>query len=196
MIQEIWKDIENYKGLYQVSSQGRVKSLNYKHTGKEKVLKSNKNKNGYLQIYLCKDEKVKSFLIHRLVSQAFIPNPENKPSIDHINTIRDDNRVENLRWVTHKENMNNPLSIKKVKGINNYNAKPILQFTLDGELIKKWSCAKDAERELGFNNGHISSCCSGKRKTTNGYIWRYYDLELYLESKLFKAFNIKNKLVA
>ena len=101
---EIWKDIEGYEGLYQVSNMGRVKSLDYKHTGKEKIMKLFKNKKGYLQINLSKNNEQKFFTVHRLVALAFIPNQLNKPFIDHINTVKDDNRADNLRWCTAKEN--------------------------------------------------------------------------------------------
>ena len=98
-----------------VSNMGRVKSLGNNKTRKEKILKNIKGKDGYLSVGLYKDGKIKMYLVHRLVAQAFIPNSNNKPFIDHINTIRTDNRVENLRWVTSKENMNNSITIEKIK---------------------------------------------------------------------------------
>lgn len=165
---EIWKDIEGFEGKYQISSIGRVKSLKY---GKEKILKGGKDKDGYLFVNLYKDKKRKKIFIHRLVAQAFIPNPENKPEIDHINTIRTDNRVENLRWVTSSENKNNPITIEKYK---NCSSIPVLQFTLDGKFIRKWDSATQAERELGFISSNISMCCSGRRKKTGNYKWHYH----------------------
>ena len=113
MEEEIWKSIKSYEGLYEISSLGRVKSLNYRGTGKKKILKNIECSNGYLMVNLTKNGKQKQFKVHRLVAEAFIPNPEDKPCIDHINTIRTDNRVSNLRWVTQKENCNNELSKKK-----------------------------------------------------------------------------------
>ena len=113
MEEEIWKPIKGYEGLYEISNLGRVKSLNYNRTGKEEILKNAECSNGYLTVGLTKNGKQKLFKIHRLVAEAFIPNPENKPCIDHINTIKNDNRVENLRWVTNEENNNNPLTKKK-----------------------------------------------------------------------------------
>lgn len=111
---EIWKDIDGYEGLYKVSNLGRVKSFYKSSNGK--ILKLNKDNYGYIQTTLYKDNLVKTFKVHRLVAIAFIPNLENKPEVDHINTIRDDNRVENLRWTTSKENRNNDLTKKHRKG--------------------------------------------------------------------------------
>lgn len=124
---EIWKDISNYERVYQVSNFGRIKSLerkvNSRHkqrTVKEKILRVKYNKFGYKTVCLSSELQKREFFIHRLVAYAFIPNPENKPQIDHINGIKSDNRVENLRWVTAKENSNNPVTLQKLKGSNNY----------------------------------------------------------------------------
>ena len=119
-MEEIWKPIKDYEGLYEVSNLGRVKSLNYRGTGKEKILKNIENSKGYFQVGLVKFGKQKVFKVHRLVAEAFIPNPENKPCIDHINTVKSDNRVENLRWVTYKENSNNEKTLEKFKGENHH----------------------------------------------------------------------------
>lgn len=114
-MEEVWKDIEGYEGLYQVSNLGRVKSLGNNKTRKEKVLRC-RVKGGYLFIDLHKNGELKTFKVSRLVAQAFISNPENKPIVDHINTIRTDDRIFNLRWCTQKENMNNPLTKQNFKG--------------------------------------------------------------------------------
>lgn len=114
---EIWKDVHfiedgevwDYRNLYQVSNFGRVKSLKY---GKEKILKAIKNKNGYLHITLCKSNKAKQFLIHRLVAHMFCSGFFNKAEVDHIDTNRQNNNADNLRWCKHKENCNNDLSKK------------------------------------------------------------------------------------
>ena len=129
-IAEIWKDVQGYEGLYQVSNLGRVKSLGrfvvrplsqkgYRWKA-EKILKPRKNHYGYLRFNLYKDGKRKTISVHRLVAIAFIPNPENKPQIDHINADKTNNTVNNLRWVTCKENINNPLTLAKKIGKNNY----------------------------------------------------------------------------
>ena len=175
---EIWKDIVGYEGKYQVSNLGKVKSLDYRNTGKEKVIRQYKQKNGYLQVKLHKNSKQKNFKVHRLVATVFIPNPENKPCIDHLNTIRDDNRAENLKWCTAKENANNPISKKNSPtagkfGKDHYKSKAVYQYSLDGKLIRVWGAIMDVKRELGFDQGSISKCCLGKLKTCYGFVWKY-----------------------
>ena len=191
---EIWKPIKDYEGLYEVSNLGRVKSLNYKRTGKEKILK-NSERNGYLVVSLVKNGKLKQFYVHKLVAEAFILNPENKPCIDHINTIRNDNRIENLRWVTYKENMNNELTKEKLSGENNYNygkprseeiKKKISESQKGGknpkargvfcyELNKSWNTSAEASRELNIDSSNITKCCKGKCKSVKGYHFCYLE---------------------
>ena len=189
MEEEIWVDICGYEGLYQVSNQGRVRSLdreiyknnNVKQFSKSFILKFEKNK-GYNYVHLFKNGVRKRMAVHRLVAEAFIPNPGNKPEVDHINTIRDDNRVENLHWVTPKENMENPLTKEKRKIIKptgrpkGTNSIKVVQLDKDtNELIKIWNSAMEAQRECGFANNDINKCCRGKYKTHKGYKWMYYE---------------------
>ena len=101
---EVFKDIVGFEGKYQISNLGNVKSLNYKNTHQEKLLKPVPHSKGYLKIQLMKDGKRKSFFIHRLVAEAFLSNPDNKPEVNHINSNRQDNRLENLEWVSTSEN--------------------------------------------------------------------------------------------
>ena len=108
-MEEIWKDIEGYEGLYQVSNFGKIKSIGYK---KKKILKPTQDHYGYLNVTLYKNKNKKAKRIHRLVAEAFIANPENKPEIDHIDTDKLNNNVKNLRWVTRIENNNNELTLK------------------------------------------------------------------------------------
>lgn len=204
IMNEIWKDIKGYENLYQISNMGRVKSLdridNNNHHKKEQILKIKEYK-GYCYIKLSKCGKQTQFLLHRLVAENFIPNPENKPCIDHINTDKTDNRVENLRWVTQKENVNNPISISKMKknhhlkntfGAEHPLSKPILQFTLDGKLVRKWDCTADVERELGFKNSYISLCCNSKKQKAYGYKWCFYYKGIWLKNHI----PLKDKKVA
>lgn len=112
-MEEKWKDIPKYEGIYQISTMGRIKVT---RNGDERILVGVLDKStGYRRFSLYKDGKVKRAYVHRLVAESFIPNVENKPEIDHINTIRHDNRVENLRWVTRKENRNNPISLDHLR---------------------------------------------------------------------------------
>lgn len=195
MTEEIWKDIEGYENLYQVSNMGRVRSL-FRY---RKILKNKIRNNGYHEVSLYKDKTQCFKLVHRLVAEAFIPNPENKPVVDHVNTIRGDNRVENLKWCTTKENCNNPKSLEKMsentilrkyikKGKEHYNSSPIIQFDLDNNLIKKWDCIADAEREFG-NHRRIQGvlCKTSRRKTAYDSKWEYYDTDRYLIALMNKT---------
>ena len=211
-MREIWKDIEGYEGFYQISSTSKVRSLDrFDAIGrfiKGKILSPKLDKDGYYCISLSKNGVGKSFKLHRLVAAHFLPNIENKPCIDHINCIRTDNVVwlnqdgsvnydkTNLRWVTQKENVNNPLSKSKYNpphknGYENPNAKQILQFSKEGILIKKWGCMKDAADSLNINYINISKCCRGIQKQTNGSRWEYYDTEKYLIALMNKNFRLK-----
>ena len=192
---EIWKPIRNYEGLYEVSNLGGIKRLENDKNRKEKILKPYKNKLGYLCINLYRDNKVKQMYVHRLVAIAFIPNPENKPCIDHINTIRNDNRIENLRWVTYKENMNNELTKEKLSGENSNNygkprseeiKKKISESQKGGknpkargvfcyELNKSWDTSAEASRELNIDSSNITKCCKGKCKSVKGYHFCYLE---------------------
>ena len=166
---EEWKTIENYEN-YQVSNFGRIKSLeridNNNHLVKERILKQSTNKYGYQRIQLCKDGKPKIFSVHRLVAMAFIPNPNNYEQVNHKDECKTNNHVDNLEWCTAKFNSNYGTRNEKV-------SKQIIQLTLGGDYIKLWNSIADVQRELGYNNAHICSCCKGKRKTSNCYKWCY-----------------------
>lgn len=117
---EIWKDIKGFEGYYQISSLGRVRSLDRWGKGikkfyEGKIIAQSKHPTGYMIVSLCKDAKAKTVFMHRLIAEAFIPNPDNKPEVNHINTIRDDNRIENLEWCTRQENRANPKTQENIK---------------------------------------------------------------------------------
>lgn len=184
-MKEIWKDITGYEGLYQISSEGRVKSLNYNRTGKEKILKAILDKYGYCFVILCKNNKIKKYSIHRLVAQAFIPNPDNLPQVNHINENKTDNRVENLEWCTAEYNHNYGTRNDRIaKALS----KPVLQFSKTDEFIKKWNSIMDIKRELNISHQNISKCCLGKIKTAYKFKWGY---EEDYEKVKFKVFDLE-----
>lgn len=149
---------------------------------REKVLKPGINTKGYLQVQLCKDEKRKLFLVHRIVAEHFIPRlNEEQDVINHIDGNKQNNNVENLEWCTQEQNVQHAIKNKlfdpqkcgQAKKPNNSRA--VLQFDKNGNFIKEWKSIIDAERELEYKKSHISQCCKGKIKTSHGYIWRYRD---------------------
>ena len=152
---ENWKDIKGYEGLYQVSNIGRVKRLVGFKCNVERFLKGSKDKDGYIQIYLSKDGNAKMYKLHRLVAEAFVPNPDNKPEIDHINTIRTDNTVclnedgsvnyekTNLRWTTRKENANNPITKKHHKRVCSEETKRKIGAANKGKQPRKGAVLTD-----------------------------------------------------
>ena len=147
------KDIKNYEGLYAVTSCGKVWSYKYK-----KFLTPRANRYGYLLVALYKDGKVKNYSVHRLVAEAYIPNTDNLPQVDHIDNDKTHNYVNNLQWITNRDNCR--------KSHN----KPILQYDLDGNFIREWQCAYDVGKEA---NSTIVNCLKGRYKTAYGYIWKY-----------------------
>ena len=164
---EIWKDIEGYEGLYQISNKGRVKSL---YKGSERILKPWINNVGYYYIALCNDSVSKKFSLHRLVAQAFIPNPDNLPEINHKDENKLNNSVENLEWIRHMDNCN--------YGTRNERAGyslsiPIIQYSKSGDFIREWPSGQEVKRVLGISNSNINSCCKGKLKSSGGFIWKY-----------------------
>lgn len=166
---EIWNDISGYNGLYQISTLGRVRSLKNK---KAKIL-SQAFKDGYKVISLYRNGNGRMFRVHRLVALSFIDNPKRKPCIDHINGMRDDNRVENLRWCTKKENANYDIAIMNYR--NNAiskRGKNVRQYE-NGVWVADYAGCNEASRMTGICNSSISDCCNGKRKTAGGYEWIY-----------------------
>lgn len=159
---EVYKTIEEYPN-YQISNLGNVKN---KHN---RILKDRIDKYGYKVIGLSKEGKQKNLFIHRLVATAFIPNPNNLPQVNHIDENKLNNRVENLEWCSIAYNINYGTRTKKqIKS----NSIPILQYTLEGEFVRKWDSATEIKNELGFDNSFISKCCRGERKSSYGFIWK------------------------
>lgn len=175
MKEERWLPIEGYEGLYEVSSEGRVRSLNYNHTGETKILRPEMTGKGYLMICLWKDGKQKMFLVHRLVALTFVPNMFGLVEVNHINEVKTDNRADNLMWCDRKENQNWGTRNQRVseKNTNGKCSKPVLQFTKSGEFIREWPSIHEITRVLGFPQGNISNCCLGQRKSASGFVWKF-----------------------
>lgn len=182
---EEWRPIAGYEGLYEVSDWGRVKSLSRWHSRKERFLKFGVTEEGYLRCVLCKNNHRSNFSVHRLVAEAFIPNPENKPQVGHLKALPDGtedktaNEAWNLAWMTPLENNIFGTRIERVANANKGKiipqeqidamSKPILQYDLDGNFIREWKSIAEAKRERmllderALRNGH----------TSNGFLWKY-----------------------
>lgn len=165
---EIWKDIEGYEGLYEISSFGRVKSYNGYGHAKKILLKPGKCR--YYNVILSKNGEKKSFLIHRLVAQAFIPNPNNCAYINHKDENKLNNNVDNLEWCTQKYNCN--YGTRTERG-HLKQRKKINQYDLNGVFIKTWNSRQDINKKLGIPITTISGCCLGYLKSAHNYIWKY-----------------------
>lgn len=164
-MEEIWKDIEGYEGLYQVSNMGRVRSLR-----RNIILKSKIERNGYERVRLCTNNIPKDYSVHRLVATAFISNPNNYPIVNHKDENRTNNCADNLEWCTQEYNVNYGTGIaKRVKS----QSKKVLQFKPDGTFVKEWESTMSVQRNLGFCQSHIVQVCKGKRRIAYRYIWKY-----------------------
>ena len=160
-MEEIWKDKKDYEGLYQVSNCGRVKSIKF---GKEKILKQS-IRHGYYCVNLYKNGKHKNYYVHRLVAEAFIDNTDNLSCVNHKDENKQNNVVSNLEWCTHEYNNIYGTRIERC-------SKPVLQFDLNGNLIKEWKSINECGRN-GFKQSDICKCCRGERKTHQNFIWKY-----------------------
>ena len=171
---EIWKDITGYEGFYQVSTHGRVYSH---HT--HRYLKPFINTYGYPSVILSKYSRTHTTTIHRLVAQAFLPNPEGKREVDHIDADRANNNVNNLRWTTRRENAKNPNSTKNyqsmAKRLRHWEGreKPIKQIDKRGVIVRTFRSAREAERETGIAHQSIAGVLKGKAIIAGGYGWEY-----------------------
>lgn len=177
---EIWKDVKDYEGLYQVSNLGKVKSLdrylknnNGYALKRGKMLNVIKRKDGYLQVTLSKNSIIKPFKIHRLVAEVFIDNPNKYICVNHKDENKENNILDNLEWCTYK--YNNTYGTRLIRQVEKNN-KEIYQYDKDMNLIKIWKSGREL-KENGFSSSSISRCCNGKRKTSGGYIWSFLNIE-------------------
>ena len=191
---EIWRTVI-YDGIvyddYQVSNLGRILSLNYRNTGRAELMTLVGDGDGYLTVQLSKNRKRKTCKVHRLVAQTFLPNPENKPEVNHkiegnegkkINMVifNEDGTIDKKRttieWVTRKENNNYGTHNERMAKTktNGKKSKRVLQLSLTGELIREYPSTRECGRN-GFDQGVVAGCCRGERKSHKGFRFMYYD---------------------
>ena len=182
MKNEVWKDIPNYEGIYKASNFGRIKmvkrtltdSLGKKINKKEHILKP-RTGNRYYMIALYKNGKREDLLLHRVIAQTFIPNPENKPFVNHKDENCFNNCSDNLMWCTQKENMNWG-TINERMSKNSKSKRKVNQYDMDGNFIKQWDCMTDFYKSKGLKlKTGIIECCKGRRQSHMGYKWKYAD---------------------
>lgn len=202
-MEEEWKDIDGYEGYYQVSSFGRVRSLdryvkdtrrNCFNFVKGRIMsQSNADKEHYRQVGLSKDGKVTTCLVHRLVAQAFIPNPNNLPQVNHKDENRENNNVDNLEWCTAEYNTNYGTRALR-QGISS--GKTVYQYNKDGVLENTYYSSREAERILNISSNSIRSCCIGRIVTANGFVWSYKPLSVEeVREKIDDRYSCRNKEV-
>lgn len=158
------KPIRNYEGLYEIDELGNVYSLK-----RHKIMSPVMNNSGYKTIKLSKDKHLTRYLIHRLVAETFIPNPDNLPCVNHKDEDKLNNSVDNLEWCTYQYN-----NSYKTRGARISKAKSVQigQYDLDGTLVKEWKSMIEVQRVLGFDRGGISRACNGQLKTYKSFIWK------------------------
>lgn len=168
----MWKPVCNFPN-YEVSSNGEVRSINYNHTGICKTLKPSISSKGYYGVILVKDSRRFYRSVHRLVAEAFLPNPNDLPYINHRDENKLNNKVSNLEWCTAKYNIRYGSCIDRrankqrlTRGVS------VISIDNDGNKVKYIS-AKEASRVTGINQGSISKCCNGERRIAGGFKWKY-----------------------
>lgn len=181
MSEEIWKWHPEFEGIAQVSTWGQVKTVDRwvtyangtKRFFKGRILKPQRDRDGYLYVMLSRNGKQRKIFIHRLVAETFIPNPEEKPQVNHLDEQKDNDVVENLSWASAKENNAWGTARKRTAASL---SKPVLAIDpKTGQVVKEFSSAKEARRK-GFHPGSISNCCRGmKCRTHKGFVWKYKD---------------------
>lgn len=175
-MEELWKDIRGYEGLYQVSTTGKIKSLNYNHRKIEKKRKLDKSNKGYLCVLLCKDGIHKKRSVHRIVAETFIPNQRNLPQVNHIDGNKENNCVNNLEWCTNGYNEKHAYKLrlkKKNYGKKNGMAKSVIQYDLDNNFIAEYQTINEAHQKTKIAVDTIIRSCKNKTKRHNKFIFKY-----------------------
>lgn len=187
---EIWKDIKDWEGYYEVSNLGNVRSCKRTITDKngvnynnnERILKPAKNRDGYLQVGLSKNSKGSSKFVHRLVAEAFIPNLENKPTINHKDGNKLNNNISNLEWATKSEQAIHSLD-KKLRtmpnvwvnkfGSKHCASKAVIQYSKTGKYINEYGSIIEAANNLNIHPSSITKNCNGKTMSAGGFVWKH-----------------------
>ena len=186
---ELWKDVEGFEGLYQVSTWGNVKSIK-----NNIILKPTKNNKGYFYVDLHKNRKRKRFLINRLVAEAFIPNPDNLLIVNHKDEVKTNNYRYNLEWCTYKYNNEYGTARKRMietKIKQGIGSKTVYQYDMNGNIIKVWRSASDIQRELGYNSRTISSCCNKTQYSHKGFVWSFNKIDEFNPNDYINPFGPK-----
>ena len=168
---ELWKDIPGYEGKYQISDCGNVKSLSREHPcrkcNEERIMKPTIQRNGYLRVMLWKNGARTWYSVHRMVAEAFIPNPENKEQVNHKDGNKRNNNTTNLEWLTPQENVRHSFDVLGRKARTRK-----VRCVETGEVFDS---LKEVTEKMGIDYRHIPCCCNGRREKTGGYHWRYAD---------------------
>lgn len=215
--EEFWKPIKGFEGFYEVSNLGRIKSLERitnhpkgKRLVREYILKPYISRRGYYEVTLCRLAYRVKCEVHKIVLETFVPNVQNKPCIDHINTNKLDNRLSNLHWVTHKENSNNPITLAKIKRARsdkNYISKMlesrrangkkyapiyVYQYDKNGTFISRYDSLSDAYRKTGTTIKSITLALDNFHLTGGGYLWSttYHKQVTYTPNPIHNAIAI------
>lgn len=178
MEEEVWKDIPGYEGLYQVSNYGKVVSLNYNHTGTKREIVLRVDRQGYLCVNLHKRGTTNTRKAHRLVAEAFIPNPLNHPQVNHRDENKQNNFVGNLEWCDASYNNRYGTRPRRVLDAHKLNGgckaeRPVLQIGLSGDIIGEYVSISAAARHIGVARESLRDCVLGRQKTCKGYLWIY-----------------------
>lgn len=170
---EQWKPIKGYESRYEVSNLGNVRSLNWRNKGITKPVTLKQHNRGYLHVLLYKGHECKSYLVHRLVAEAFVPCFDKDMTINHIDENLTNNRADNLEWCSLKENIVKYQSNHPEKVGRPENTTPVYQIDKNGRVVKIWKSVAEVHRALKYSIWSISQCCNRKRKTAYGYKWQY-----------------------
>lgn len=189
MEKEIWKAAKNFEGLYEVSTLGKVRSIQFHGKQRIKELKQFSGKCNYkfVKLRIWKNGYAKCYPVHRLVAETFLPNPDNKPQVDHIDTNPANNKLSNLRWVTNLENQRNPITLERLrKALTAYNkssahaedmercrGKLVSKYDLSGNYIASYKTLALAAKSINATAAMVKRVCDGTRIQTKGYIFKY-----------------------